>query len=126
MSALRVLHVDPERGFSGGETQVLGLARHLAERGHAVSVAAHPDGELTRRLRELGIATLPLESRFGHDPRAGMALRRAVAALAPDVVHFHTSRALSLAPYLPRRAVQVVTRRMDYAPRGLGPYVRWL
>ncbi|MEW6267887.1 MAG: glycosyltransferase family 4 protein, partial [Thermodesulfobacteriota bacterium] len=25
-----------------------------------------------------------------------------------------------------RRVVQVVTRRMDYAPRGLRPYVRWL
>jgi glycosyltransferase involved in cell wall biosynthesis len=126
MSALRVLHVDPERGFSGGETQVLALARHLATRGHVVSVAAHPDGLLATRVRDAGLAVLPLSCRFGHDPVAGLALRRQVVAGAADVVHMHTSRALSLAPYVPRRVVQIVTRRMDYAPRGAAPYVRWL
>jgi glycosyltransferase involved in cell wall biosynthesis len=123
---LRVLHVDPERRFSGGETQVLALARHLAERGHQVSVAAHPDGALAARVRDLGLGVMPLLCRFGHDPVAGLALRRHVAATRADVVHLHTSRALSLAPYVPRGVVQVVTRRMDYAPRGSAPYVRWL
>lgn len=126
MSTLRVLHVDPERGFSGGETQVLALARHLAEEGHEVLVATHPAGGLAPRLRAAGIRDLPLLCRFGHDPVAGMALRRQVLAHRPDVVHLHTSRALSLAPYLPWRVVRVLTRRMDYAPRGSGPYVRWL
>ncbi len=41
---LRVLHVDPERGFSGGETQVLALATHLRDAGHEILVAAHPGG----------------------------------------------------------------------------------
>lgn len=126
MSALRTLHVDPERGFSGGETQVLALATHLLEDGHAVAVAARPDGGLAGRLEGSTAVLVPLAVRFGHDPRAGRALRAAVAALRPDVVHHHTSRALSLAPYLQRGVVQVVTRRMDYAPRGAGPYVRWL
>jgi glycosyltransferase involved in cell wall biosynthesis len=126
VKARRVLHVDPERGFSGGETQVLALALDQHERGHEVVVAAHPDGELARRARDAGLGHVPLVCRYGHDPVAGMALRREVLARAPDVVHLHTSRALSLGPWLPRRAVQVVTRRMDYAPRGLGPYVRWL
>ena len=126
MSKLRVLHVDPERGFGGGETQVLALARHLADAGHEVLVAAHPDGALAQRIEGRGITVLPLLCRFGHDPVAGLALRRAVAERAPDVVHLHTSRALSLAPFVPGRIVQIVTRRMDYAPRGAGPYVRWL
>ena len=43
---LRILHVDPERGFSGGETQVLALATHLREAGHEILVAAHPGGPL--------------------------------------------------------------------------------
>jgi glycosyltransferase involved in cell wall biosynthesis len=124
--ALRTLHVDPERGFGGGETQVLALAEHLRADGHEVAVAAHPDGALARRLTSGSIAVVPVRVRFGHDPRAGLALRAAVAAHRPDVVHHHTSRALSLAPYVPRAVVQVVTRRMDYPPRGAGPYVRWL
>lgn len=124
--SLRVLHVDPERGFSGGETQVLALATHLRDAGHEILVAAHPGGPLAARLAERGLASTPLECRFGHDPRAGRALRAAARGFGADVVHHHTSRALSLAPYLPRAVVQVVTRRMDYAPRGAGPYVRWL
>lgn len=123
---LRILHVDPERGFSGGETQVLALATHLREAGHEILVAAHPGGPLAARLGERGLATTPLECRFGHDPRAGLALRAATARFRADVVHHHTSRALSLAPYVSRDVVQLVTRRMDYAPRGAGPYVRWL
>ena len=124
--SIRVLHVDPERGFSGGETQVLALATHLRDAGHEMLVAAHPGGPLAGRLGERGLATTPLECRFGHDPRAGLALRAVAARFRADVVHHHTSRALSLAPYVSRDVVQVVTRRMDYAPRGAGPYVRWL
>jgi glycosyltransferase involved in cell wall biosynthesis len=123
---LRVLHVDPERGFSGGETQVLALATHLRDDGHEVLVAAHPSGPLAGRLGERDLATASLECRFGHDPRAGLALRGLAQRFRADVVHHHTSRALSLAPYVSRDTVQVVTRRMDYAPRGAGPYVRWL
>lgn len=126
MTPLRVLHVDPERAFSGGETQVLALVRHLRDDGHEVLVAAHPDGELASRVRAAGIVHVPLVCRYGHDPVAGLALRRAAGEHAPDVVHFHTSRALSLAPYVGSGPVRVVTRRMDYAPRGAGPYVRWL
>jgi glycosyltransferase involved in cell wall biosynthesis len=126
VTPLRVLHVDPERGFSGGETQVLALVRHLRDFGHEVLVAAHPDGELASRVRAAGLVHVPLLCRYGHDPVAGLALRRAVAVHAPDVVHLHTSRALSLAPYVPASVLRVVTRRMDYAPRGAGPYVRWL
>ena len=124
--SLRVLHVDPERGFSGGETQVLALATHLRDAGHELLVAAHPGGPLAARLAERGVATTPVECRFGHDPRAGLALRAAARRFGADVVHHHTSRALSRAPYVPRSIVQVVARRMDCAPRGAGPYVRWL
>jgi len=124
--SLRTLHVDPERGFSGGETQVMALVRHLDTAGHAVAVAALADGGLARRLEGSSIPVLPIRVRFGHDPRGGLALRAAIRAFRPDVVHHHTSRALSLAPYVPRAVVQVVTRRMDYAPRGAAAYVRAL
>ena len=129
---LRVLHVDPERGFSGGETQVLALVRHLAERGHESWVATPPGGGLAERIGSLGSSELPrvgvvgLRCGMSHDPRAGLALRGWVAEHAVDVVHLHTARALSLAPYLSRGPVRILTRRMDYPPRGNGAYVRWL
>jgi glycosyltransferase involved in cell wall biosynthesis len=127
LKRLAILHVDPETGFSGGETQVVALVRHLAERGHASWVATPPGGGLAARLGGRGeAAVIALTCAFSHDPRAGLALRRWLAHVHFDLVHFHTARALTLAPYLPRAIARVVTRRMDYPPRGSRPYVRWL
>jgi glycosyltransferase involved in cell wall biosynthesis len=83
-------------------------------------------GELSARARAAGLATLPLRCRYAHDLVAGLSLRRLAQRHAPDVVHFHTARALSLAPYVPRPMRRIVTRRMDYPPRGAAGYVRWL
>jgi len=121
---VRILHVDPEREWGGGEVQVLALARALAARGHEVAVAADPAGRLAPALRSAGVAVLALPVANHLDLRAGLALRR--LATGHDVVHFHTARAHALAPFCRRRGVRlVVTRRMDYVPRG-GGYARFL
>lgn len=121
---MRVLHVDPERAWGGGEVQVLLLCRALAARGIAQAVAADPDGPLARAAAAAGVAVLPLRVRNSADVVAGLRLRRLAADF--DVVHFHTARAHALAPLVPRRGRRlVVTRRMDYVPRG-GAWARWL
>jgi len=119
-----VLHVDPERAWGGGEVQVLALVSVLAARGHASTVAAHPEGPLARAAAAAGARVVPLGIANHFDVRAALVLRR----LAPgfDVVHFHTARAHALAPLSRGRGARlVVTRRMDYVPAG-GPYVRFL
>jgi glycosyltransferase involved in cell wall biosynthesis len=122
--AVRVLHVDPERGWGGGEVQVMTLMRELARRRVESHLAADPAGPLARAAEALGVPVLPLRVRNHFDLRAGLALRRLVAG--HDVVHFHTARAHALAPVCRARGVRlVVTRRMDYVPAG-GPYVRFL
>ena len=121
---MRVLHVDPERAWGGGEVQVLALVSVLAARGHASTVAAHPEGPLARAAAAAGARVVPLGIANHFDVRAALVLRR----LAPgfDVVHFHTARAHALAPLSRGRGARlVVTRRMDYVPTG-GPYVRFL
>jgi len=121
---MRVLHVDPERAWGGGEVQVLALVSVLAARGHASTVAAHPEGPLARAATAAGARVVPLGIANHFDVRAALVLRR----LAPgfDVVHFHTARAHALAPLSRGRGARlVVTRRMDYVPAG-GPYVRFL
>ncbi len=126
MRPASVLHVDPERGFSGGETQVLALAEELLRMGVRGWIACDPAGGLAARARACGIDVVDLRVRRGHDPGAGLRLRAIVRERRPEVVHFHTARALTLAPFVPRPAFRVVTRRMDQAPRGAGAYVRWL
>jgi glycosyltransferase involved in cell wall biosynthesis len=121
---MKVLHVDPERAWGGGEVQVLALLRELAARGHRSWVAADPRGRLAGEAAALGIAVEPLAIANALDVPAGLRLRRLVAG--HDVVHFHTARAHALAPFCRGLGARlVVTRRMDYAPRG-GPYARWL
>src|SRR5207244_1063037 len=124
VSGMRVLHVDPERAWGGGEVQVVALVRELAQRGHASTVAAHPGGPLARAADAAGARVVSLGVANHFDLRAALVLRR----LAPgfDVVHFHTARAHALAPLSRGRGARlVVTRRMDYVPAG-GPYVRFL
>ena len=121
---LRILHVDPERAWGGGEEQVLGLLCHLAAAGHEVVVAADPQGRLASAAARVDIAVRPLRVRSAVDVAAARVLRRYAAAA--DVVHFHTSRAHALALFLPGAAARrVVTRRMDYPPRPR-PYARAL
>jgi glycosyltransferase involved in cell wall biosynthesis len=121
---MEVLHVDPERGWGGGEVQVLFLLRELARRGHRCRLAADPRGRLAGEAAAAGLPVEPLQVANAFDLGAGRRLRALVAG--HDVVHFHTARAHALAPFCRGRGARlVVTRRMDYVPRG-GAYARWL
>jgi glycosyltransferase involved in cell wall biosynthesis len=122
--SLRVLHVDPERGWGGGEAQVTALVRELGAAGHRQTVAADPGGPLARAVGELGVPVVPVRVANHFDVRAGFALRH--LARERDVIHFHTARAHALAPMCRGLGARlIVTRRMDYVPAG-GPYVRFL
>lgn len=122
---LRIVGVDPERGFSGGESQVLGLSVELARMGHRAELLCDPSGRLWPRAQAAGIACHPLAIRNSLDLRAGLALRRFLRRNRFDVIHFHTSRAHALAPYAAGVVgARVVTRRMDYPPNRL--FAPWL
>jgi glycosyltransferase involved in cell wall biosynthesis len=122
---LRIVSVDPELKFAGGEVQVLGLARELAARGHEVTLACDPRGVLWRRASAEAIACYPLAIRNAVDLRAGLRLRACLERRACDVVHFHTARAHALAPFARGLGrISVVTRRMDYVPnRWFAPWL---
>lgn len=123
--ALSILGVDPELGFAGGEGQALGLTVELLAAGHRVELLADPRGALWDRAREAGVTCRPLSIRNAIDFRAGIRLRRLLRRARYDVVHFHTSRAHSLAPFARGLAsALVVTRRMEYTPNRLfAPYL---
>lgn len=111
---LRVLMVDSEKTWRGGQGQVRLLMSGLVEKGVAVTLASPPDGELARRTTGLAIAYRPFTPGW-----AGVAaLRRAMASGEFDVVHSHAARAhgavavarVGLSP----RPCHVVSRRVDF------------
>ena len=122
----KILHVDPERGWGGGEVQVMGLTTYLCHSGHRSEVACDPGGELSKRLQGQGFPWLPLRICNHVDIRAAWRLRHLVRTGEYDIVHFHTARAHALSLWLGKGwAKRVVTRRMDY-PLSHGLYTRLL
>jgi glycosyltransferase involved in cell wall biosynthesis len=122
---LSIAGVDPELGFAGGETQVLGLTLALAAGGHRAELICDPAGRLWERAMDAGIKCHPIRIRNAIDLAAGVKLRAILKRERYDVVHFHTSRAHSMAP-LARSfgSTLIVTRRMDYRPnRVFAPYL---
>jgi len=125
---LKILHIDPERNWGGGEAQVLGLLAYLSKRGHRNDLLAHPQGRLFERSGHLGVKRLALTVRNDLDLRAVPALRRLIRDERYDIVHLHTKRAHALSSWLPRgphRPKYVVTRRMDY-PEAKNWYTKFL
>ena len=125
---LKILHIDPERHWGGGEAQVLGLLTYLCRKGHRNDLLAYPGGRLFEQSGPLGVKRLSLVARNDLDLRPVPALRRLIRSEQYDIVHFHTKRAHTLSLWLPRGPQcpkYVVTRRMDY-PEGKTWFTRLL
>lgn len=118
--SLKILHVDPERPWGGGENQVLGLLNYLAVLGHQNHLLCHPEGVLASEARKRGFATFPIRIRNDLDLSPVLRLRRMIRREKYDMVHLHTKRAHALCLWLRLAALgakSVVTRRMDYPVR---------
>ena len=125
---LKILHIDPERNWGGGEAQVLGLLSYLVERGHRNDLLTHPGGRLFQKSQRLEVETMPLVIRNDLDLCPVPKLRRLIRGRDYDIVHLHTKRAHALSLWLSHSAPRpkyVVTRRMDY-PESKGWYTRCL
>lgn len=123
---LRVLHVDTERGWRGGERQVMLLARGLAGLGEVNLVAARTGQPLAARSVAAGVETLRLSPAFEADPLAAWSLRRAIRRERIDVVHAHTAHAVALAALatMGTGVPFVAARRVDFALKR-NPATRW-
>ena len=124
---LRILHIDPEKNWGGGEAQVFGLLQNLSKWGHRNDLATPADGELFRQSLP-SVRKIPLSIRNDLDVRGVPALRRLIRKERYDIVHLHTKRAHALCVWLPRgkrRPTYIVTRRMDY-PEPNNCYTRYL
>lgn len=116
---MHILHIDTERGWRGGERQVLWLATELSRRGHTVLIAARAEEPLALRARESGIEVVPCAPVFEGDPVAALRLAAVVRGARMDIVHAHTAHAATLGALatLGARVPLVVARRVDFSLR---------
>ncbi len=116
---LRILHVDTERTWRGGEQQALSLMLGLRARGQESVVACLPGSAMEERARDVGLAVLPVKMRGEGDLRAAATLRRFAKGHRIDVMHAHTAHAHTLVSLAGRSGVaaRVVSRRVDFAPK---------
>jgi glycosyltransferase involved in cell wall biosynthesis len=123
---VRVLHVDTERGWRGGQRQVLWLAEGLTKRGIHSVLAARPGEPLAERAARTGVRVIPCSPFAEFDPFAVRTLRRAMEYERVNIVHAHTAHAVALAALatLGTPVHMVVTRRVSHPPKAnLG--TRW-
>ncbi len=119
---LNVLHLDEQRGWRGGEQQVRYLVAGLAARGCRQWVAGRPVSPILARCAEVdGVTVVPLPMRGPLDLYTRWRLARLVRREGIALLHAHTSHAHGLAlgaRAWARQGRVVVSRRVDFAPRG--------
>jgi L-malate glycosyltransferase len=123
---MRILHLDTERGWRGGERQAYWLAAELARRGHLSAVAARSRHPLAQRAREAGLPVVNCSPRFEGDPLRVYRIRRAILRFDIDVVHAHTGHDVTLGALamVGTKAKLVISRRVDVRLRE-NPGTRW-
>ncbi len=115
-----LFHLDGERGFRGGERQLLYLASHLRERGHENIVVCRRGEPLDREARSSGLRVLNLPFLGEWDVVSALRLRRAVSRERAPILHAHTAHTAALARLasLFGGPPWVVHRRVDFHLRG--------
>jgi glycosyltransferase involved in cell wall biosynthesis len=116
LAPLRVLMINGERGWRGGENQVSLLVRGLGPAFLPIT-ACLPDAPLAQALTTGGCQVRPVTMRGQFHLGAVRALRRIIRDDRIDVVHAHTSHAhaLGLLATIGSNVPLVVTRRVDFA-----------
>ena len=124
---LRIVHVDAETAFSGGEVQVFLLLEGLRRLGHESVLVSPPGSRCEAEAHSRGFANEAVRMRGESDAPAVLRLRRIFRSRAPDLVHLHTARATWLGGLAARLAgvPAIATRRMD-RPVRFGAKARFL
>ena len=119
MRILRVLHLNTERTWRGGEQQMCYLACGLRERGHVSHVLCRPGSACRRRAGEMRLEVHQLAIHGDLDVFAAWRVARLAGQLEVDILHAHTSRAHLAAVwakhFCKRELRCVVHRRVDFS-----------
>lgn len=118
MSILRVLLLNLEKGWRGGENQILLLARYLKSHGDEVTIA-YPKNTVGLKKYQLEVNTLPLPSTLSWSPVSIRLLTHFVKSHDIQVIHANSSKSHALALRVKKRCPSlklIVHRRVATRP----------
>ena len=118
---MKILHIDTEKTWRGGEQQVLYLLKGLREKGHHSTLICQPGSALAERAKSEDIFVDELPMRGGVDPFAVFSIA-AIMKRGFDIVHMHTSNAHTLgygASFFSKVPKLVASRRVSFPVKGL-------
>ncbi len=125
---MRILHIDEQMGWRGGELQASWLMQGSVRRGHEVWLAARPGSRfLDDAHGGVDIGRIPMPLRSELDVASAWRLARFTREKDIHIVHAHTSHAHTLAlmcRYFNPRLKVVAHRRVSFPPK-TDPINRW-
>lgn len=117
---LRILYVDTDTVWRGGQEQLLSLMKGMKARNHDVWLAAPPRAPLSQRATQSGVGHLPYHQRSELSPAAFRLIFRWLRCGGFQVVHFNTPKPIlwgALAARIVRVPAVVASRRVNFKPR---------
>ena len=114
---MKILHINTERTWRGGEQQTLYLLRSLIDRRISCHLVCQAESPMAQKALEAGIEVFPIAMRGEVDLPASLRIRKLITRHGYDIVHSHTSHAHTLAFFasLGCRTCRLVTRRVDFS-----------
>ena len=114
---MRILHINTERTWRGGEQQTLNLLVGLNQRRITSGLICQAGSPMEERAARVGVNVFPITMRGEIDLVAGLRIRKLIKKFNYNIIHCHTSHAHSLA-YLASigsGVTRLVTRRVDFS-----------
>ncbi len=114
---IRVLHIDSEKGWRGGQQQAAYLHGHLHAMGYVSAMAAKPGSAMERHCRDKSLPFFPVSMHGELDIRAGMAIARLCREQGFSILHLHSAHALATglwAKLFFRSLKLIAVRRVDF------------
>ncbi|HHT9110000.1 MAG TPA: glycosyltransferase family 4 protein [Candidatus Brocadiaceae bacterium] len=114
---MKIIHIDTEKTWRGGEQQLLYLVKGLKERGQDSSVVCQPGSPLEDVVKKAGIDAIPIKMSGEIDLLAAWKISRLLRHNKYDIMHAHTSHAHFiglLSRLFGKVKAMVVSRRVDF------------
>lgn len=87
---MKILYVDTENFWRGGQEQLFSLICGMNQAGHEILLASPCSAPLSQRVSALGVRTIPFDQRMELSPKAFFNMYSLLKKLRVDIVHFNT------------------------------------